>query len=72
MSLSGALAALLLTGPSYGYELHTTLEAELGSLWATRASQVYLTLCRMTRDGLVTSERIHQDTRPDRQRLTLT
>lgn len=72
MGLSGALAALLLTGPSHGYELHATLEAELGSTWATRPAQVYLTLGRMARDGLVTSERIRQDTRPDRRRLTLT
>ncbi len=72
MALSGALAALLLVGPSHGYELHATLEAELGSTWVTRPAQVYLTLGRMHRDGLVTSERIRQETRPDRQRLTLT
>ena len=72
MGLSGALEALLLTGPSHGYELHATLEAELGSSWVTRPAQVYLTLGRMGRDGLVTSERIRQETRPDRQRLTLT
>lgn len=72
MALSGALAALLLSGPTHGYELHATLEAELGSVWVTRPSQVYLTLGRMGRDGLVVSERIHQQTRPDRQLLTLT
>ncbi|MGO9177788.1 MAG: PadR family transcriptional regulator [Candidatus Limnocylindrales bacterium] len=72
MGLSGALGALLLAGPSHGYELHATLEAELGSTWMTRPAQVYLTLGRMGRDGLVTSQRIHQETRPDRQRLTLT
>ena len=72
MGLSGALAALLLAGPSHGYELHATLEAELGSVWVTRPAQVYLTLGRMSRDGFVTSRRIHQEIRPDRQRLTLT
>ncbi len=72
MSLSGALGALLLLGPTHGYELGATLEAELGSTWVTRPAQVYLTLGRMRRDGLVTSERIRQETRPDRQRLTLT
>ncbi len=72
MGLSSALAALLLTGPSHGYELHATLETEVGPTWVTRPAQVYLTLGRMHRDGLVTSERIHQETRPDRQRLTLT
>ncbi len=72
MALSGAIAALLLTGPSHGYELHATLDAELGSAWVTRPSQVYLTLGRMARDRLVLSQRIHQETRPDRQLLTLT
>jgi len=72
VSLSGALGALLLAGPTHGYELHATLEAELGSSWATRPAQVYLTLGRMQRDNLLTSERIRQETRPDRQRLTLT
>lgn len=72
MALSGALAALLLPGPTHGYELHATLEAELGSVWVTRPSQVYLTLGRMARDGLVVTQRIHQKTRPDRQLLTLT
>ena len=72
MGLAGALGALLLDGPSHGYELHATLEAELGPSWVTRVSQVYLTLGRMSRDSLVTGERIHQAMRPDRQRLTLT
>lgn len=72
MSLLGCLSALLLKGPSHGYELKTTLEAELGPLWMTRASQVYLTLGRMVRDGLVNSRRIRQTRRPDRQLLGLT
>jgi DNA-binding PadR family transcriptional regulator len=72
VGLSGALAALLLTRPSHGYELHATLESELGPTWVTRPAQVYLTLGRMGRDGLVTSQRVRQETRPDRQRLTLT
>ncbi|HKF17732.1 MAG TPA: PadR family transcriptional regulator [Candidatus Dormibacteraeota bacterium] len=72
MSLQGCLAALLLDGSAHGYQLKATLEAELGPLWATRASQVYLTLGRMVRDGLVTSRRVQQTARPDRQLLSLT
>jgi DNA-binding PadR family transcriptional regulator len=72
MNLQGALAALLLTGGRHGYELVTTLEAELGPVWSTRTSQVYLTLGRMARDGFVRSRRVPQPTRPDRQLLTLT
>jgi DNA-binding PadR family transcriptional regulator len=72
MGLRGVLAGLLLDGPAHGYQLQATLAAELGPLWVTRASQVYLTLGRMQRDGLVTATRVHQSTRPDRQLLELT
>jgi DNA-binding PadR family transcriptional regulator len=72
MALQQALAALLLGGPSHGYQLMATLQAELGPLWETRASRLYLTLARMEREGMVTSTRIRQDARPDRNLLHLT
>lgn len=72
MGLRGALAALLLEGASHGYRLTATLEGELGPLWVTSASHVYLTLGRMQRDGLLSSRRIRQQTLPDRQLLSLT
>src|SRR6266508_604763 len=72
VGLREVLAGLLLEGPAHGYRLHATLEAELGPLWQTRASQVYLTLGRMERDGLASSRRVRQATRPDRQLLELT
>jgi DNA-binding PadR family transcriptional regulator len=72
MALQEALAALLLAGPSHGYKLMTTLEAELGPLWETRASRVYLTLARMEHDRLVTATRVRQHSRPDRRLLRLT
>lgn len=70
--MQGALAALLLVGPSYGYQLQATLEAELGPMWETRASHLYLTLGRMQRDRLVTAARVRQGSRPDRTLLRLT
>lgn len=72
MALQEALAALLLAGPSHGYQLMATLESELGPLWETRASRIYLTVARMEHEGLVTSTRVRQDNRPDRRLLHLT
>lgn len=72
MSLREALAGLLLRRPAHGYELYTTLDAELGPLWSTRQSQAYVTVGRMVRDGLVATSRVRQETRPDRHVLTLT
>ena len=66
------LAGLLLAGPAHGYRLQATLEGELGPLWVTRASQVYLTLGRMQRDGLVGGRTVPQATRPARQTFELT
>lgn len=48
------------------------LQAELGPLWGTSASQIYLAIGRMVRDGFVTTERVRQESRPDRQLLMLT
>lgn len=72
MSLTEAAAALLTLGPAHGYELRTLLEAELGPTWEVRASNLYLVLGRMERDGLVERERVEQSGRPDRQLLKLT
>lgn len=72
MALQEALAALLLPGAAHGYQLMTTLATELGPLWETRASRVYLTLGRMEQDGLLTSTRVRQESRPDRRLLRLT
>lgn len=72
MSVGGALAALLLSNPAHGYQLQSTLESELGPLWDTRASQIYLTLGRMERDGLITVTRVRQENLPDRRYLELT
>ena len=72
MGLGEALTALLLRGPAHGYQLLATLEAELGPLWQTRPSQVYLTLGRLQRDDLVIGERQPQASRPGRTVFRLT
>src|SRR5574338_394960 len=72
MTVRGALAGLLLRGPAHGYELHSLLEGELGPVWFTRHSQLYLTLGRLQREGLVVSRAVAQQRRPLRQVLSLT
>jgi DNA-binding PadR family transcriptional regulator len=48
------LLALLDDGPSYGYQLKTGFEAATGGVWNLNVGQVYTTLERLERDGLVT------------------
>jgi PadR family transcriptional regulator AphA len=72
MPLREALCGLLLRGPAHGYELHSALRGELGPVWDTRQSQLYLVIGRMERDGLVASRTVTQRRLPPRQVLALT
>ncbi len=56
MSVRYALLALLDQRPMYGYQLKTEFEARLGQAWPLNVGQVYTTLARLERDGLVEAE----------------
>jgi DNA-binding PadR family transcriptional regulator len=53
VSVRHGLLALLAEGPSYGYQLRTRLETRTGGTWPLNIGQVYTTLTRLERDGLV-------------------
>ncbi|NUR84761.1 MAG: PadR family transcriptional regulator [Nonomuraea sp.] len=53
MSIKHGLLALLSRGPRYGYQLRVEFEASTGAIWPLNIGQVYTTLARMDRDGLV-------------------
>jgi DNA-binding PadR family transcriptional regulator len=48
-----ALLALLADSPRHGYELKTEFESVTGHVWLLNVGQVYTTLDRLERDGLV-------------------
>lgn len=54
MSIKHGLLALLERGPMYGYQLRSEFDAATGSTWPLNVGQVYTTLARLERDGLVT------------------
>jgi DNA-binding PadR family transcriptional regulator len=54
MSVRHALLALLSDGPKYGLQLREEFEANTGQVWPLNVGQVYTTLQRLERDGLVT------------------
>jgi len=56
MSVRHALLALLSEGPKYGLQLREEFEARTGEVWPLNVGQVYTTLQRLERDGLVTSD----------------
>jgi DNA-binding PadR family transcriptional regulator len=56
MSVRHALLALLSEGPKYGLRLREEFEAGTGEVWPLNIGQVYTTLQRLERDGLIESE----------------
>jgi len=56
MSVRHALLALLSEGPKYGLRLREEFEAGTGEVWPLNIGQVYTTLQRLERDGLVQSD----------------
>jgi len=61
MSVRHALLALLSEGPKYGLRLREEFEARTGEVWPLNVGQVYTTLQRLERDGLVESDGAAQD-----------
>jgi len=55
MSVRSGLMALLAEGEKYGAQLRSEFEARTGATWPLNVGQVYTTLDRLVRDGLVES-----------------
>jgi DNA-binding PadR family transcriptional regulator len=73
MPLHHAVLALLAAKPAHGYELKTSFEQAVGDQWGgLNIGHLYQILDRLSRDGLIESERQPQQVKPDRiiHRLT--
>jgi DNA-binding PadR family transcriptional regulator len=67
------LLALLAKEPAHGYELKTLLEQTFGQAYPSpNIGQIYVTLQRLERDGLVRSQDVVQTTRPNKRVYELT
>jgi DNA-binding PadR family transcriptional regulator len=66
MSVPHALLALLSEKPKYGLRLQSEFEARTGEVWPLNVGQVYTTLQRLERDGLVEAD--GQDGRSQKQK----
>jgi DNA-binding PadR family transcriptional regulator len=68
-----AILALLAGEPRHGYELKQAFEQTFGAAWPPlNIGQVYTTLGRLERDGLVTGQLIEQGSRPDKRVYVIT
>ncbi|HBY08182.1 MAG TPA: PadR family transcriptional regulator [Chloroflexi bacterium] len=74
MSVRHALLGLLAQQPRHGYELHAAFEAMVGGEqnWDLKPAQVYTTLSRLEKGGLVTQEAIEQAGGPEKVIYSLT
>lgn len=63
MSVRSSILAVLTMGECHGYQLRQEIESRTGGTWAINVGQIYTTLDRLERDGLVESN----ETNPDGQ-----
>jgi DNA-binding PadR family transcriptional regulator len=67
MPLQHAVLALLAARPAHGYELKNEFEQAVGDQWGgLNIGHLYQVLDRLSRDGLIDSERRPQQVKPDR------
>lgn len=53
MSIRHGILGVLADGPAHGYRIKTQFEESTGGAWTLNVGQVYTTLSRLERDGLV-------------------
>jgi DNA-binding PadR family transcriptional regulator len=78
MSVPHALLSLLSESPKYGLRLQSEFESRTGEVWPLNVGQVYTTLQRLERDGLVEtddaegerSQKLYRITRDGERELT--
>jgi DNA-binding PadR family transcriptional regulator len=70
MSVPHALLALLSEEPQYGLRLQSEFESRTGEVWPLNVGQVYTTLQRLERDGLVETDDDAGDRARKRYRIT--
>jgi DNA-binding PadR family transcriptional regulator len=71
-TVQNAILALLAERPRHGYELRDLFEAALGGHWELNSGQIYSSLDRLARDGLVVEEGIERSGGPDKRLWALT
>ncbi|MPY79460.1 MAG: PadR family transcriptional regulator [Actinophytocola sp.] len=72
MSIGHALLALLEAGPRHGYDLKRAYDIHLGADRPLHYGQVYSTLSRLLRNGLVEVAGLESGDGPDRKRYAIT
>src|SRR6266478_6429111 len=72
MSVKYALLGILAKDQRHGYDLKDAFEESVGDFWTVNYGQIYRTLDRLERDGLVEWHQEPQERRPDRKVYRIT
>ncbi|WP_340558382.1 MULTISPECIES: PadR family transcriptional regulator [Streptomyces] len=72
MSISHALLGLLESGPSHGYDLKRAFDARFGHDKPLHYGQVYATMSRLLKNGLVEVDAVEAGEGPERKRYAIT
>ncbi|MEU7167665.1 PadR family transcriptional regulator [Streptomyces morookaense] len=72
MSIGHTLLALLESGPRHGYDLKRTFDEHFGHDRPLHYGQVYATMSRLLKNGLVEVDGIEHGGGPDRKRYAIT
>lgn len=72
MSLDYAILGFLNYMPMSGYDLKKAFDDSVRHFWSADQSQIYRTLNRLYKGGMVQREVIEQENRPDRKQYSIT
>jgi DNA-binding PadR family transcriptional regulator len=72
MALAHAILATLMDCPCSGYDLRKRFEGSVGFFWQASFQQIYRELGKLEEQGLVQSEAIVQQARPDKKMFAVT
>jgi len=72
MSVKYALLGILSESERHGYDLKEAFDERVGDFWALNFGQIYSTLDRLEREGLVEWRAEQQERRPDRKIYRIT
>lgn len=72
MALAHAILATIMNCPCSGYDLRKQFEGSVGFFWQASFQQIYRELGKLEEQGLVESEAIAQQGRPDKKVFSVT
>ena len=67
MSLDHVILGFVNECPRSGYDLKKSFDATVAHIWRAKQSQIYLTLARLKKSGLVDLQVVRQDDKPNRK-----